>query len=132
MKSDYSIEEKKEILISNYELCFDLDIARAKIDGLTDEEFDEIIDDEYFHARINLIDSEIKETLIMNLLDLVKSKNESVSLKATLELGKMLYEKKFNKTKDNSALDELKRKPVVVLMGKYPEGEGNEPTDTDS
>jgi len=118
------LDEKMQKLITQYQGCYDLAIARLKVSDLTNDEFEIIQEDEFFIASINSIDADIQERLLNNLIVLSSSQNESIKMKATLELGKILYDKKFNKTKNNNPDDELRRKPTIVLVGKYP-GDGN-------
>jgi oligoribonuclease NrnB/cAMP/cGMP phosphodiesterase (DHH superfamily) len=94
MESD--LLTKIERLLTQYEGIYDLDIARLKVVDLTDEEFELIKEDRLFKTRLNIIDAGMKENIMINLIDLSHSVTEAIKLKATLELGKIFYQKKFN------------------------------------
>ena len=110
-----SLEEKMEMVYQSYLRNLDLELALGKPTlGLSEEEKEAIRDDEYFRARVEFVDSELQEELILNLRNLAKSENENIQLKSTLELGKMVYKKRFS-DRSNQPIGKVPDK--IILKG---------------
>lgn len=88
------IAEYKELIISSYERTLDLDTAIFKLQ-LNEDQVQEIMSDEEFLFRIRMIDISIQEDVVGKLRMFANSPNEATAFKATMELGKIYYKKKF-------------------------------------
>ena len=111
-----SLEEKKEIVISNYQLSYDLDIAMMKA-GLTTEEKKLCKNDQSFMFRVNYQDALIRETIIKTMVANVESFDSKLAQKAAVDLGNILWKEKF-KSKDEGPKTEVPDN--IVLKGKGP------------
>lgn len=112
-----TLDEKIELIYDSYTRSLDYEIACLRAD-LTDEEREQVDQNEFLHLRMRLWDAEIQEELITNLRNLAKSDNENIKLKATLDLGKMIYKKRFDSKKGYD--DGIERPSKIVLEGVEP------------
>ena len=112
-------EEKIEVLFYSFERTLDYDIACLRAD-LTPEEQDRADNDETLHARIALCIADEKEALITNMRDLTKSNFANIKLRATIELGKIVYPEVFG---DKAKGTEQPVNVNVYMRGKYPDNE---------
>ena len=105
------LNEKQELVLLAYERTFDLKLAYDKA-GVTLEEAEILKQDADFNTRIAMMSIEVKEQLFSSLLSLSDSDNESIKLKATLELVQILYPERFGKNSnadlDNSQYRDIK------------------------
>ena len=97
--------EKKELLYRTYTECLDLNVAQKR-SSLTDVEFERIVKDTEFLERIAIFDAEIQSNIVMGLMELSTSSNESIRLKAVIKLGELYYKKKFHTNKDMNPDDD--------------------------
>lgn len=107
-------DEKVEKVCQEYSLCLDLEIAVHRA-GLTEDEYNRFITDEYVEERIKIIDYDLHTDLISKLLSLADSYNENVKYKAVSDLGKMFYKKRFKDTTDDN--DKSKIPAKIILTG---------------
>jgi hypothetical protein len=100
MEQSRELAEKKELILASYSLAFDREMAYAKV-SLTKDERELLKDDEEFQSRLANVLINQREKLIRQLNSLSNSVDEQISLKATLELGKILYPTGFSRTGDD-------------------------------
>lgn len=110
--------EQREITYNHYCMSFDFDIAVLKA-GLNTAQIDELKNDENFMLRLKLEDAEIQTEIMTSLRAMVASENEAVKMRATLELGNVLYKKRFKVTGPQQNVDDL-RPTAITLVGKKP------------
>lgn len=110
--------EKVETIYRSFVTCLDLDIAINKVQT-TKEEREKILSDELLLIRLDNHLNDIREDLIEGLLDLKTSNNEPIKLRAILELGKMLYKKRFivEKKEEKKDLDQESIPDKIILVG---------------
>lgn len=118
---DSKLLEKAEYLLTQYVGSYDLEIARLKVPAITDEEFEIMQNDLLFKTRLNLINAGLQERIITNLIELSDSDAEPIKLKATIELGRIMYKKKFD-SKNNAIDVNVNNLPKVVLVGVDADG----------
>lgn len=118
-------DETKERVYMQYCQSFDFEIAVLQL-NLTNEQQDELLNDEDFMFRLRLEDAELKTEIMTSLRGLARSENEGIQMRATLELGNIVYGKRF-KGNGQKLVVEDNRPTQVVLVGK-----GTEANDTDS
>ncbi len=92
-----TLDEKKEQIIMQYMLSYDIDIAMLQA-GITVSEKSLLIRDEAFMYRINFQDAKIKEDIISTMTDNMRNGDPKLSQKAAIDLGNILWPEKF-KTK---------------------------------
>jgi hypothetical protein len=110
-----SLVEQAELVYQAFEACHDLDIAFAKI-GVSDDDRSAIEADSGFQARVQLARYVLQERIFTSLLEKIDSPNESISLQATLQLGNLVYKRRFKNTSDDEDL--ASRRPTSIsLMG---------------
>ena len=107
--------EKVEIVYRYFTISLDIDIAIQRIE-LTEKEREKILKDEILRARIDNHLASIQEDIMDGLMDLKTSNNESIRLRAILELGKILYQKRFNPNKDNDDQKRLQMVPDKIIL----------------
>ena len=112
-----SYEEKIEVLFDSFERTLDYNIACLRAD-LTPGEREQADKDETLHARMAIYIADEKEELIANMRSLAKSNFDNVKLRATLELGKMIYAEVFS---DKAKGTDEPVNVNVYMRGKYPE-----------
>jgi len=66
--------------------------------------------------RLQLEDAEIKTDIMTSLRSLISSENENIKLRATLELGTVLYKKRFKVT-SNEPVAPSDRPTKITLVG---------------
>lgn len=114
-----TFEEKKEQVIHAFKRSFDREAAYRRC-GLSTEEKNKLNNDQGFQERLDFHLVQEQERVIENLRDLMASENDMISLKATMEYGKVIYPEKFNdkfisknKTSDNKELVTQMRKAIT-------------------
>ena len=96
----YSLEQKKEMVIMQYQLSYDLDIAMVKVD-LTEDEKALLKRDKSFLYRIEYQDAMIKEKIVTTMLDNLDTPDPRISQKAAIDLGNLLWKERFKGSDDN-------------------------------
>lgn len=94
-----TFEEKQEHVIMQYKMSYDLDIAMTKIE-LTEDDKKAMLEDKSFMFRISYADATIREKIVETMVSNLDSENESLSQKAAIDLGNILYKSKFNKKEE--------------------------------
>lgn len=112
-----TLPEKMELIFRAYSKSFDYAMSCRKV-GISDEERELIDKDEAFQSRLMMLDIEVQEELIMAMRTLARSETESIRLRATEQLGKMLYADRFREIKDSSK-DVQKHDITVNLVGVH-------------
>lgn len=109
-------DEQKERTYMQYCQSYDLDIAMLQL-GLDDAQQTELKNDEDFMFRIKLEEAELKTEIMTSLKSLVRSENEGIKMRATLELGNVIYSKRFKSTGQTVTVED-KRPTQIVMVGK--------------
>lgn len=109
----HSLEEKKELVIENYRMSYDLDIAMLKV-GLTDDEKKLLLNDTSFMYRINYQDALIREDIMATMLSNMHNRGP-ISQKAALDLANVLWADKF-KNKESGPPSIIPDK--IILKGE--------------
>ena len=99
----YTLEQKKEMVIIQYQLSYDLDIAMTKVD-LTEDEKALLKRDKSFLYRIEYQDALIREKIISTMLDNLDTPDPRISQKAAIDLGNLLWKEKFKGSDDNKGV----------------------------
>lgn len=94
-----TFEEKQEHVIMQYKMSYDLDIAMTKVE-LTEDDKKAMLEDKSFMFRISYADATIREKIVETMVSNLDSENESLSQKAAIDLGNILYKSKFNKKEE--------------------------------
>ena len=94
-----SLDEKKEQVVMQYTMSYDLDIAMTMID-LTEEEKQTLLKDQSFMFRIAYQDASIRQKVVSTMIANLDSENEQLSQKAAIDLGNILYKAKFSKKEE--------------------------------
>lgn len=108
--------EKKEQVLTQYKLSYDLDVAMMKA-GLTKDEKDYLTRDEEFMFRIDYANACLRESLIGTMVDNLHSEDPRISHKAALDLGNVLWPEKF-KGKQEDDKNKSLVPDKIVLKGK--------------
>ena len=108
-------DEQKETVYNHYCMSFDIDIAALR-SGLSGDEVVELKDDSDFMFRLQLEDAEVKTDIMTSLRSLIESDNENIKLRATLELGTVLYRKRF-KTTNQMPIESTDKPTKITLVG---------------
>ena len=91
-----NITDKKHLIIESYKVSFDKETAYQKC-FLTDEEKDLLDDDPEFQQQMDFHLIQKREKILTSLVNLSEhSEKEEIKLKATIELGKIIWPKKFH------------------------------------
>lgn len=90
----YSLEEKKELVIANYIMSYDLEIAMLKV-GISPEEKKLLLNDTSFMYRVSFQDALIREKIIETMVGNMKIGPGPLSQKAAVDLGNILWKDKF-------------------------------------
>ncbi len=109
------LEEKKEEVIMQYKLSYDLEIAMMKVD-LTSEEKKLLQNDTSFMYRIDYQDSCIRERIMATMIDNLSSPDDKLAQKAAIDLGNVLWKEKF-KGKDEGPKSLVP--DTIILKGVY-------------
>ena len=104
-ESRFRIAEIKELVISTYRRTYDLDLA-YEMHKVDDELADILESDTLFTDRLNIIEAQLKETVVTKIVDLLESESESIRLKAATTLGRMMYPERFDNTKESTGARE--------------------------
>lgn len=110
-----SLEEKKELVIANYQQSYDLEIAMMKV-GLTSDEKKLLLHDESFMYRVSFADSLIREEIIGTMLDSMRSADVKLAQKAAIDLGNILWKDKFKGNADEGNKSQVPDQ--IILKGK--------------
>lgn len=89
-----NLEEKKELVVEAYQRSFDLDLSYLK-SGINDDERKLLNQDSDFQERLQYFLIEEKERIFSTLRALILCGDDKTALKATIELGKMIYPNRF-------------------------------------
>ena len=108
-----SLEEKKELVVANYQLSYDLDIAMMKVD-LTEDEKKLLLNDTSFMYRIKYEDATVREDIMKTMIRNMQCKGP-ISQKAALDLANVLWADKF-KNKEGSTQPLVPDK--IILKGE--------------
>jgi len=111
------LEEKKEMVILQYTLSYDIDIAMMKCD-LTTKEKKLMLNDTTFVYRIAYEDALIREKLIGRMTESLESADDKLAHKAAIDLGNILWPAKFKSKDDGSAKAIIP--DIIILKGKKP------------
>lgn len=99
-EQEENLLEKKEQIVNSYCILFDKELAYQKCD-VTEEEKILLDNDIAFQSRLTFFLIQEREAIVTNLRNMRSSLHEPTALKATLELGKILYSKVFSVTDTN-------------------------------
>ncbi len=113
------IDEMKELLYRAYVECFDLRIAQ-KLTCMSDATFEKIIKDKEFLERIAIVDATEQARIVRVLIELSKSLDESIQLRAIMNLGKIYYKRKFkidNKSEEDDSEENNSIPDKILLLG---------------
>ncbi len=110
-----SLEEKKERVIMQYMLSYDIDIAMMKV-GITSEEQKLLKSDTSFMYRINFQDATLKEDIVTTMHDNMKNGDGKLSQKAAIDLGNIMWPEKFKNKGDNEPVHNIPDK--IILTGE--------------
>ena len=109
-----ALETKQEEVIINYKLSYDLDIAMLKAE-VTPAEQKVLLRDESFMYRIAFEDAMIQEKIVKTMItNMTMFDDPRISQKAAIDLGNLLYKKKFKAT-DETVKNQVPDK--IVLSG---------------
>ena len=97
----FSLEQKKEMVLMQYKLSYDLDIAMTKTD-LTEDEKALLKRDKSFLYRIEYQDAMIREKIVSTMLDNLDTPDFRISQKAAIDLGNLLWKEKFKGSDNNN------------------------------
>jgi hypothetical protein len=90
-----SLDEKKEQVVMQFRLSYDLDTAMIKVD-LTDDEKKLLLADESFMFRIRYQEASLKEDIVSTMVEnLNNSSDPKLSQKAAIDLGNIMWKEKF-------------------------------------
>ena len=104
-----NLAEKKEIIVGCYQATYDLELAYLKA-AVTEPERATLDADRQFQQRLLYFWIQRKEETVRNLEKFMKSANEQISFKATIEMGKYIYPEFF--------IDRLQRDGAIPPDGK--------------
>lgn len=90
-----TLDEKKEVVVAAYQKTFDKSLAYRKA-GCTSEESSLLDEDDGFQERLDYFLFNERERVYGSLSALaVSADSDAVRLKATLEMGKIIYPSRF-------------------------------------
>jgi len=96
-----NLEELMEEVIMQYTQSYDLDIAMLKADvSMLDQKI--MLSSESFMFRVKFQDAIIKEKIMKPMLRNLDSVNPSVSQKAAIDLGNIIYKERFGKQEEEA------------------------------
>ncbi len=113
-----TLEEKKEEIVAQYRLSYDLDIAMLKV-GITPEEKKLLLNDQSFMYRIEYQKATIREQIVSTMIDNMQIDDPRISQKAAVDLGNLLWKEKF---KGNNEGPKGQVPDSIILVGVTPEG----------
>jgi len=116
-----SLEEKKEQVILQYTLSYDIDIAMTKVD-LTPDEKKMLLRDEDFLYRLNYQDALIRERIVSTMLENLTAGDPRLTQKAAIDLGNLLWKEKFKSTESTSTKNQVP--DTIILKGKKAKSKG--------
>jgi hypothetical protein len=110
------IEEKKEEVIIEYKLSYDLDIAMMKC-SLTSDEKKLLKNDSSFMYRIDYENALIRENIVKTMIVNLNGPDAKLSQKAAIDLGNILYKEKF---KSGNEAPKGQVPDNIILVGEGP------------
>lgn len=108
-----SLEEKKELVIANYKLSYDLDIAMLKVD-VTEDEKKLMLHDSSFLYRVEYEKAIARELVVSTMFANMMLKGP-ISQKAAVDFGNLIWPEKF-KGKDTGPVVTIP--DTIILKGK--------------
>lgn len=108
-----TLEEKKEQVVMQFVLSYDLDIAMIKVD-LTEDEKKLLLKDEAFMYRIKFQEASLKENIVKTMVTNLHSDDAKLSQKAAIDLGNILWKDKFKGKEEES---KFQVPDSIVLVG---------------
>jgi len=106
--------EKKELVLMHYRLSYSLDIA-FMMAGIDDDEKKLLLADDSFMFRVAFEDAQVRQKIMVTLLNCMQSPDEKLARTAAMDLGKLLDKERFSgKEETNPSLVP----DSIILRGK--------------